>query len=496
MSVVGILRAAPLKTPQMQQASRDSADTHRVSTPTAGRLATAAPPRRARASDSLAWGVRAALALAAVLSVAAIFAVWANRQLLDTGYWTRTNSRLLANRAIQDQLSEYLTEQLYANVDFAGELRSGLPKQLKPLAGPAAGGLRTVLEQAIGEALRTPQVQRLWRDASDVTHAQLVALIENRSKVVRAPGNGAVVLDLRSIVASLANRFGTPAPVVEKLRSSVGEITILRSKRLKTLQGAVRGLHDLAIVLPALALALFALAIGLSRGRRSRALVAVGAVAIAASLAALIVRAIAGTQVVNTLASTEAVRPAASAAWSIATSVLVQISVATILVGAAAMFAGLLGGRSQWASATRRWLAPYLRDRPGVVFGAAAAALLVVFVWGPIAATQKLLGIATITALTLLGVELLRRQTAAEFPSARYARERDGLRGRVADVRDVIGHGGARLRAGVAGVAQERRTRDPQMPTVDQLERLAALHASGALTDEEFAAAKRAIFSD
>ena len=467
-----------------------------MSTPTAGNAATAERRRLARASGSLSWGVRAVLVLAAVLSVAAIFSVWANRQLLDTGYWTRTNTKLLGNRAIQDQLSDYLTEQLYANVDLAGELRSGLPKELKPLAAPAAGGLRPVVEKVIGVALRTPQVQRLWRHASDLAHAQFVALIENRSKVVRTPGGGAVVLDLRPIVASVANRFGTPAPVVAKLRSSVGEITILRSKTLKTMQGAARGLHDLAIVLPVLVLALFALAVGLSRGRRSRALVAVGAVAVAAGLATLIARSIAGKQVVDTLASTDAVRPAASAAWSIATSVLVEISVATILVGGLAAFAGLLGGRSQWASATRRSLAPYLRDRPDLAFGAVAVALLVVFVWGPIAATQKLVGIATITVLSLLGVELLRRQTAAEFPSARYVPERDGLSGRVADVRDVIGRRGARLRAGVAGIAEERRARELQAPAVDQLERLAALHASGALTDQEFAAAKRAILSD
>jgi hypothetical protein len=45
--------------------------------------------------------VRAILALATVLCVASIFAVWANRQLLDTGYWTRTNTKLLENRAIK-----------------------------------------------------------------------------------------------------------------------------------------------------------------------------------------------------------------------------------------------------------------------------------------------------------------------------------------------------------------------------------------------------------
>jgi hypothetical protein len=455
----------------------------------------------APAGGSLSWAVRTILALAAVFCVASIFAVWANRQLLDTGYWTRTNTKLLENRAIQNGLSTYLTDQLYANVDLAGELRAGLPKELRPLAGPAAGGLRTVVEEGIVVALRTSQLQSLWRTASDLTHRQFVALIENKSKVVRTPGGGAVVLDLRPIVANLAVRFGAPAAVIEKLRRTVGEITVVRSKTLETMQGAARGLRDLAIVLPVLALLLLALAVALSRGRRSRALVAAGVVGMIAGLVALIVRSIVGTRVVDTLASTEAVRPAASAAWSIATSLLVELSVATISIGVLVVLAGLLGGHSRGATAARRRLAPYLRDRPDVTFGVAAVALLLVFLWGPIAATQKLAGIVVIAALTLLGVELLRRQTAGEFPSAHYLPERDGLRGRVAGARVLLGHRGAQLRASAAGLAAaapvgEHGRQDTRGAAVDQLERLAALHADGALTDEEFAASKRALLSD
>jgi hypothetical protein len=109
-----------------------------------------------------------------------------------------------------------------------------------------------------------------------------------------------------------------------------------------------------------------------------------------------------------------------------------------------------------------------------------------------------------IVVLALLGVELLRRQTAGEFPDARYLPERDGVRGRVAGARTQLGRRGAQLRVGVAGVAataaagdrEHGRGHSPLPPAVDQLERLAALHASGALTDEEFVAAKRELLSD
>ncbi len=451
------------------------------------------PPRL----GSHIWVVRVMLTLAAVLSVFAIFAVWANRQLLDSSYWAATNTKLLENSAIRSQLSSYLTGQVYANVDVAGEIRAGLPKQLKPLAGPAAGGLRGVVEDGIGLALETQQVQQLWRKANEVAHRQLIELIENKNKVIRTPGGGAVVLELRPIVANVAQRLGAPASVSEKIPANVAQIKIVNSKALRTLQSVVRALRSLAIVLPALALLLFAGAVALARGRRSRTLLNAGLVLIAAAIVTLLLRSIIGGEIVNTLASTEAVRPAARAAWSIGTSVLVDVADATIFIGLLVVLAGLIGGGSRWATATRRGLAPYLRERPDITFATAAMALLLLFLLDPIEATHRLTGILLFTAFTLVGVEALRRQTASEFPDAPYVGGMgfEALRRRMGDMRASVARGTASLRSGAAGRAGvgagERG--GSALDSVEALERLALLHASGALTDEEFAAAKHGL---
>lgn len=442
------------------------------------------------------WLVRSMLGLAAVLSVVGIFAVWANRQLLDTSYWTETNTALLENHAIQEQLSSYLTDQLYANVDVAGEIRSGLPSELKPLAGPAAGGLRSLVEKGIVIALQRPRVQQLWKTANEVTHQQFVNLIENKGRAIRTPGGGAVILDLRPIVSDLATRLGAPASTAEKIPANVAEIKIVSSKSLETAQAGVRVLRGLAVILPLLVLLLFAGAVGLARGRRSRTLLNVGLVCVGAGLVALVARTLIGNQVVDTLATTEAIRPAASAAWSISTSVLVDVADALIFIGVVVVLAGLLGGRSRWATSTRRAMAPYLRDRPDITFGVVAVALLILFAWGPINATQKLLGILLITVLSLFGAQMLRRQTAGEFPDAQPAGAgMDALRKGMADVRGSLARGGASLRSGISGHTGGGHRADAQSDSVGGLERLASLHASGALTDEEFAAAKRELLS-
>jgi hypothetical protein len=435
------------------------------------------------------------LGLATVLSVIGIFAVWANRQLLDTSYWTETNTALLENHAIQEQLSSYLTDQLYANVNIAGEIRDGLPSELKPLAGPAAGGLRSLVEKGIVIALQRPRVQELWKTANEVTHQQFVNLIENKSKAIHTPGGGAVILDLRPIVSDLATRLGAPSSTAEKIPANVAEIKIISSKSLETAQSGVRVLKGLALILPILVLLLFAGAIALARGRRPHTIVNVGIVCIGAGLVALVARTLIGNGVVDTLATTEAVRPAASAAWSIGTSVLVDVADAMIFIGVVVVLAGLLAGRSRWASATRHALAPYLRDRPDITFGVVAVALLILFAWGPIEATQKLTGILLIAVLSLFGTQMLRRQTAGEFPDAHYAGGMDVIRKGMADVRGSLAKGSASLRAGVSGHPGGGRHGGAQSDSVGGLERLASLHAGGALTDEEFATAKRELLS-
>jgi hypothetical protein len=367
------------------------------------------------------WLVRSLIGVATVLGIVAIFAVWANRQLLDSGYWTTTNAKLIESPPIREAVSGYLTEQLYANVDVAGELGNKLPSELKPLAAPAAGALKDVVQKGINLLLERPGVQELWRKANQITHAQFVRLIENKGSVVKLPGGGAVVLDLRPMLGEVAEKVGAPVTLVNKIPPKVAQLRIVTSKQLNTMQNAVNLLRSLALVLPLLVVAMFALAVYLARGRRRQTLIEVGVAFIGAGLVVVVARGIIGDKVVNSLATTEAVRPAAQAAWSIGTSVLADVAWSTVLIGIPVILAGLLAGPTRSATSLRHLMAPYLRDRPDITFGALALLLLLLFAWGPIVATKTLSGIAIIIVLAVFGTEMLRRQTAVEFPHARVA---------------------------------------------------------------------------
>jgi hypothetical protein len=424
--------------------------------------------------------------IAALLSIVAI---WVQRQVLDGDNWTNASSRLLEDPAIRTAVGGYLVDQLYANVDVAGELRARLPAQAKGLAGPAAGGLRSVLGNVADQALQRPRVQAAWEEANRRAHAQLIRVLDGGGSVVNTE-NGVVSLDLGALLADLDARTGIGGRLAGKVPPGSASVVILRSNQLKTAQNIASALRPLAIALTALMLVLYALAVWLARGWRRRALRAVGAGLIVAGAGALLVRRFAGDEIVASLVTTATLRPAVSAAWRIETSLLQNIAHAAIAYGAVTVLGAWLAGPTSWAVSLRRTLAPYLRD-PAWAWGGLAVVVLALLVWAPTQALRQPATALVLIALLAGGFEALRRQTAREFPA--------GERRLAADMRAAVASVGAaragRERAG-GGPAVDAPAASPApaaQDTIARLERVAALHDRGALTDDEFAAEKRAI---
>ena len=362
--------------------------------------------------------VTALVLVTTVLAFVAIFSLWINRQALNTDNWTTTSGKLLENKAIQTEVATFVVNQLYANVDVKAQLQSRLPAQLQPLAGPAAGALHNVAQTAAERALATGQVQEAWKKANRAAHKTLLKIINGGSKNISTTG-GKVTLNLRSITEQVAGQIGIDPSVANKIPESAASIEILQSKQIDAAQKIAKAIRRLAIILTVLVFGLYALAVYLARGRRRETLRSVGFGFIAAGAVALIARGLAGTAVVNALAKNESVRPAAEAVWSIGTSLLFQAASSAITFGILVVIAAVFAGPTRYAVRLRRGAAPYLRDRAGVTYAAAGALYLALIAWAPIAAFRKPLGILVFALLMVLGTEVLRRQTAREFPDAR-----------------------------------------------------------------------------
>jgi uncharacterized membrane protein len=433
------------------------------------------------ATGARRWLPRGLVVVASLLGLLAVFALWAERQLLDTDNWVDTSSELLEREAIREALAGYLVDQLYESVDVEAQLAEGLPKQVAPLAGPVAGGLRQVADQIALRALESDQVKGLWEGANRGAHELFVQTVEGGGDRVSTEG-GAVTIDLTAIVAELAGQIGLPAGVAESLPPEAARLEILDSDELSAVQDGVDLLETVAVVLVILTFGLYALAIYLARGRRRETLRAVGISFVLVGLIVLFVRSAAGDALVNSLTSNGADEPAVADTWDVATSLLATAGGAVIVYGLAFIFSAWLAGPSAIATGARGALAPYLRQ-PQIAYGGLAVLLILLFWWSPVPATQELLPALILIGLLVFGTEVLRRMTIAEFPDRVTRFSAAGLAQTIAgQTRDSIAR---RSQARIDLQQSEAST-----ARLAGLERIAQLRESGVLSEQEAASEK------
>jgi hypothetical protein len=435
-----------------------------------GRVEGSAPPATARIRRHRGL-VRTFIVLGAIIGFFAVFAVWVSRQLLETDTWTNTSQQMLENHDIQVALAGFLTDAVYSSVNVQGELEKALPPRAQPLAGPAAGGIRELVNKLALEALQRPRVQQLWVDANRLAQQTLLTIVKGGTSTVSTQ-NGTVTLNLSTVIDEVGSTAGID--VSGKVPPTVGNITVLKSSQLSTAQDIVNALRPLALALTLVTLALFALAIYLARGWRREALRSVGIAFIVVGLVVLFARTLAGNYVVNGLVSTESLKAAAHAAWSIGTSLLAAGGSAVIGYGIVIVLGAWLAGPGRLARWLRRELTPVLRDAR-LAYPALAFILLLVFWWNPTPGTARFLPSLVLIVLAAVGLEALRRVAIRDFPdetmataSGRWNERLDAIRGRFGRTQ---------------GVSQ---VPPPQEDRISALERLARLHDSGALTDAEF----------
>ena len=454
--------------------------------------------------------VRTLVILGSLLAFLSVFAIWTERQALDTNDWVATSGRLLHNETIRAAVGEYLVDQLYENVDVRKELEDILPGDVKDLAGPAAGGLRQVAGQGAEKALETSTAQQLWEEANRTAHEQLLAVLENKKEAVETE-EGNVRLNLGSLVTNLAEQVGIGEDLAEKLPPDAGQIEIIKSEELKTAQNIAIAVKGLALLLSILTFAAFGAAIYLSRDGRWMTVMLSGAGLIAAGFAVIVARHIAGGIVVDQLVATESVKPAGEAAWSIGTSLMVSIATTVIVVGLLFAAAGWLASPTGGARTTRRYIAPTLQLHAAYVYTGLAILICLYFLSGPSQGLRAFLTTLIVAGMAAFGIHELRRQTAEEFPGATYGdvfgRTRDKVVNAVKDanIPERVGEQASKLR-----LPEGRRPdADEQSPSphpaeaptatlpldeedarLQRLEKLGELRDKGILTEGEFAAEK------
>jgi hypothetical protein len=420
---------------------------------------TARAPRRARWRGPVARLLTVVGVLLLVVSVAANFV---ERQALDKSEFEETARQLITDPEIQDQVASTLTDQLFTNVDVQAELAAALPADQKALAGSIAGGLRPVAERLAAEMLDRPRFQEVWVAALVAAQQQVVRVLDDKAKFIETQ-NGVVALDLRPLLVELTKQLPIVPNLSDKLPPDTGLVRLFTADNLDAAQTATRVLRFVADWIWVLALAVWVAAVWLARDRRKE-IRAIAFGFIVVGLLVLLLRRLAGDYVVDELSTSASDESVVQRTWDILTRLLADAGWAGIAIGAVSLVGVWLVGPSRRGAAARGWLAPYLR-KPELAFGVGAFLFLALVLWSPISYVQRPTTLLAFAVLAAVGVEVLRRKAARDFPDAVPGSP-------MKRVGSLVGP-----RGGSPSQAEE-------------LERLARMHADGVLTDEEFAAAK------
>jgi hypothetical protein len=414
-------------------------------------------------SRKRAWLVWGLIVLATLITLISSLTIWSKRQLLSTDNWTKSSARLLQNDDIRAAISTKLVEVTFNRSNASAQLQKYLPKSAQGAAPAIAAGIQVAATRAASTLLSTPRAQQLWEQANRAAHERLVAVLEKKQVGRVSASTGAISLQLGPLAQKLDQRLGLKSRLGQG-NSPSGEIVLIKSKDLKTAQDAVRVLNASTVFLAIAALVLYALAIYLAHGKRRKFLEVSGTALIFVGLLVLIIRRIVGGALVDSLVKTEATRPAVRAVWFIETDLLRDIGLALLLYGILMVLAGFFAGPSRIATGTRRALAPAFRRHVAAVYAVTALVFLLFIAWGPTAASRRLGGVVLLAALTILAIEVWRRQTLREFP------ETPAVVSPTSSPPDVKSEA-----------------------SLETLERLANLRSAGALSESEFQQQKAAL---
>jgi hypothetical protein len=404
--------------------------------------------------------------LASILLLVGILTTWVKRQMLDNTAWNNATTQIIQDPQVQSALATYTVNQIYENINVGQALQARLPGNLKQLGPPLAGALQAPATQGVKLLLTRPRVQQAFLRASAVAHEKLVNVLENKTGHGISTGNGVVTLDLHELVTEVGTALGLPADALAKLPNDTGTITLMKSSQLSAAQTGVSAIRTLSVWLLVVVLFIYGLAIYLARGIRRATLRNSGISFAVVGLIVLIIRRLLGNYIVSSLSSPN-YHVATHRLWLIGTAILGQIGWAIVLYGVIITLGAVFAGPTHPAVWLRSRLAPILNEKQGIVWGAVGFIYLLAVLWGGTHALRTWWGILLLAGLVALGVYALRRQTLQEFPPGTPAPPAADD-----DVTAVQAHAAPRSAA-------------------SELVRLAELHRTGALTDEEFGRAKK-----
>ena len=375
------------------------------------------------------------IVLGCVLAPIAVVGVWAGNQVTDTGRYVATVQPLIDNPAIQNVLTDKITNEVTSQLNLTGLVNQaaaqlqtrGLPRisTLLTTFGPQITSAVTgFIHSTVHTVISSQAMANAWVQVNTVAHQAVVKLLSGQGNGTLTSSNGQITLNLGPLIAvvkkDLVARGFSLASNIPIVNATV---PLFQAKDLGKAQAGYRLVSDLKIVLPILALVLLAAGVFVARSRR-RALIGVG-LGVAASMVVLgIGLLIARAIYLNSVPASVLPTDAAAAAYDALVHFLRQGLRVVLAVGLVIAIGAFITGPSRAAVRTRAsvgsgitWLrnlgerrgvsaGPFgqwtYRHRRGLRIGAVTLIALILVFWGQPTALAVIL--LVVILLVLLGL--------------------------------------------------------------------------------------------
>ena len=227
------------------------------------------------------------ITLGCILAPISVLGVWAGNEVSNTGRYVATVEPLVHDPAMQNYLTDQITNQITSRINITGTVNSaaaqlnsrGLPKissLLNQFAPQIASSVTGFIHSTVHSVVSSQAFATAWVQVNTVAHQGLVRVLSGQGGGTLSTSNGQIVLNLGPLIAVakqdlVAHGF--------KLASSIPPVTptlaLFQAKDLGKAQWFYRLIKSRKIVLPILVLVFIAAGVYVARGRR-QALVGAG----------------------------------------------------------------------------------------------------------------------------------------------------------------------------------------------------------------------------
>jgi hypothetical protein len=239
------------------------------------------------------------IVLGCVLAPGAVLGVWAGNQISNTDRWVATVEPLIHDPAIQNVLTDKITNQITSHLNLAGNINQAaaqlnskgltrISSLLTTFGSQIVSSATGFIHSTVHSVIASPAMTNAWVQVNTVAHQSLVKLLSGRGGGAVTSSNGQIVLNLGPLITvakqDLVARGFSLANSIPNINPTVA---LFEAKNLGKAQAGYRLITDLIIVQPIVVLVLLGAGVYVAR-RRRRALIGAG-LGLAASMLVLAV---------------------------------------------------------------------------------------------------------------------------------------------------------------------------------------------------------------